>query len=501
MNRLVGSGSVDVAVVGAGFAGSILARILTRQGLDVALLERSVHPRFALGESSTPLANLCLERLARRYGLEDLHELAAWGRWKRAHPGLRVGLKRGFTFYAHAAGREFENGPDNEARLMVAASPDDAIADTQWYRADVDEFLVEQAIGAGALYRDATSVEEIEVADEVVRLRCGGDEPLALEARFVIDASGGGGAVQRGLSLAPFPRAPVTRSSLVYGHFEGVRAFRDVVGLEVGPYPDEWAAVHHVTADGWMYLLRFDDGLVSAGILSGEFGRADPETAWQAWLKRFPAIERQFAGATPVRDLAMAGPLQYRLAQAVGERWLLLPHAYGFVDPLYSTGIAWSLLGVERVARMFEQIDHLVAGAYEVAGDFSLFAAHSLLYFAVVSFAEASQRLHDRDDVMWQGFLGASDSRLIELFQESFGRLREVGRSQDAAARRVYVEWARDAIAPWNVGGFGFPARHNLYPVDLELLVRRSLLLGLTREQVEERLPRLRGSTVKRTDD
>ena len=53
-----------VAVVGSGFAGSLLARVLTVQGHDVVLLERGTHPRFAIGESSTPLANLTLERLA-----------------------------------------------------------------------------------------------------------------------------------------------------------------------------------------------------------------------------------------------------------------------------------------------------------------------------------------------------------------------------------------------------------------------------------------------------
>ena len=105
--------SYDIAVVGAGFAGSILARTLARQGLGVALLEKDRHPRFALGESSTPLANFCLERLAARYELPDLHALAAYGRWCAAYPELRRGLKRGFTFYSHRPGSDFSPGPDN----------------------------------------------------------------------------------------------------------------------------------------------------------------------------------------------------------------------------------------------------------------------------------------------------------------------------------------------------------------------------------------------------
>ena len=91
----------EVVVIGSGFAGSLMARVLAILGRDVVLLERGTHPRFAIGESSTPLANLSLERLARRYRMADCYRLAAHGRWLRHHPELRRGLKRGFTFYRH----------------------------------------------------------------------------------------------------------------------------------------------------------------------------------------------------------------------------------------------------------------------------------------------------------------------------------------------------------------------------------------------------------------
>ena len=52
---------VRLVIIGSGFAGSILARIAHRLGIDVVLIERGHHPRFALGESSTPLGNLALK--------------------------------------------------------------------------------------------------------------------------------------------------------------------------------------------------------------------------------------------------------------------------------------------------------------------------------------------------------------------------------------------------------------------------------------------------------
>ena len=80
--------SADVAIVGSGFAGSLLARILATIGYDVVLLERGRHPRFAIGESSTPMAHLTLERLGARYGLDDCRDLATHGRWLARRPEL-----------------------------------------------------------------------------------------------------------------------------------------------------------------------------------------------------------------------------------------------------------------------------------------------------------------------------------------------------------------------------------------------------------------------------
>ena len=58
-------GAYDIAIIGSGFAGSLLAMVARRLGRSVVLLEKAKHPRFAIGESSTPLANLILEDLAR----------------------------------------------------------------------------------------------------------------------------------------------------------------------------------------------------------------------------------------------------------------------------------------------------------------------------------------------------------------------------------------------------------------------------------------------------
>src|SRR6266496_3145621 len=124
----------DVAVIGSGFGGSLLAMIARRLGRSVVLLERGRHPRFAIGESSTPLANLLLEELARRYDLPEVAPLAKWSNWQKAHPEIACGLKRGFTFYHHRLGQPWKETAQRDNELLVAASPHDGVADTHWYR-------------------------------------------------------------------------------------------------------------------------------------------------------------------------------------------------------------------------------------------------------------------------------------------------------------------------------------------------------------------------------
>src|SRR5690242_14057909 len=135
----------DIAVVGSGFAGSLTALALMRRGRRVALIERGRHPRFAIGESSTPLANLLIEELADRYELPRIRPFSKWGSWQQVRPDVACGLKRGFTFFFHEPGERFPDDPDHRRQLLVAASPHDEIADTHWYRPEFDQALAEEA--------------------------------------------------------------------------------------------------------------------------------------------------------------------------------------------------------------------------------------------------------------------------------------------------------------------------------------------------------------------
>jgi len=83
------------------------------------------------------------------------------------------------------------------------------------------------------------------------------------------------------------------------------------------------------------------------------------------------------------------------------------------------------------------------------------------------------------------------------LARESLQRLLKIthdeGHAGTQGERAEFAKWIADAIAPRNIAGLAEPEKHNLYPVDFDALVENHALLGLSRNQVIERLSLLRG--------
>ncbi len=418
--------SYDLAVVGSGFAGSLLAMIARRLGRSVVLLEKGMHPRVVIGESSTPLSNLLLEELATHYDLPALRPLTKWGSWQRAYPQVAVGLKRGFTFHHHVLESPKKDDPDRQDQLLVAASPRDEIADTHWCRAQFDHLLVEEAQRLGVEYVDQVDLRQFqEEADGVTLPGARNGREVRFRAKFVVDATGPRGFLHRTLQLGERDSGlPPTQA--LYSHFSGVRRLGDIrfdriVGA-APPYPIDDAAVHHVFDGGWIWVLQFNNGITSAGVAATDmcasqlrFSEGAP--AWERLLDQIPALREQFANARAERPFTHMPRLSFRSAQIAGDRWALLPSAAGFVDPLLSTGFPLALLGVARLAKILEgdwerpgfstrlheyaeQTDRellatarLIGALYANMNNFPVFIALTLLYFAAASFSEAARRL------------------------------------------------------------------------------------------------------------
>ena len=502
----------DLAVVGSAFGGSLLAMIARRLGLRVVLIERGCHPRFAIGESSTPLANLLLEELAGRYDLPQLLPFTRWGTWQRAHPKIGCGLKRGFSFYHHEAGRPWAARDDGSNELMVAASPSDAVADTHWYRPDFDHWFQREAVAMGVEYSDQTGLRgATETADGVELTGVRNGIEVEFRARFVVDASGPRGFLSRvlGLGESPWPDYPATQA--LYSHFEGVRRWESLQLPDgVPPYPPDDSALHHVFDGGWMWVLRFNNGLTSAGIsvqsdLAAELRLSEGAPAWRRMLDRFPSVAAQFAEARPVREFTRLPCMPYRCSTMAGDRWALLPSAAGFVDPLMSTGFPLTLLGIERLARLLElgrapEKSTLEAYAAETRADLDASAAligvlHrnlgrpevfqpiSLLYFSAAIFAETTRRLGRPQS--GNGFLLRERSEFAAGVCEVVRLASAPEPDADAVGAAV-----RRTVEPVNLAGLGNPERRNRYPVDVNTLYASADKVGATRGELASMLQR-----------
>ncbi len=491
--------------------------MIARQlGHSVVLIEKGSHPRFVIGESSTPLSNLLLEELATRYNLPALRPLAKWGSWQRTYPDIACGLKRGFTFHHHTLGAQDAPDPHRQHQLLVAASPNDAIADTHWYRADFDRLLVQKAQELGADYVDQVALHRFTDTQNDVMLdgqRNGQD--LAFRAKFVVDATGPRGFLHHALQLGEreMPGYPATQA--LYSHFSGVgRLEQRFHPADMPPYPIDDAAMHHIFDGGWIWILHFNNGISSAGVaatdsLSSSLQLKQGAPAWQRLLDALPAARHEFADATAVRPFTHLPRLSFRSAQVTGPRWALLPSAAGFVDPLMSTGFPLTLLGISRLADAIEQdwetprfsnrlatyagqtdgellaTARLTASLYANMNHFPVFVSLSLLYFAAASYSEAARRL------------GKSHLAPSFLFYDHpvFGPacVRLFERAQQTLTKSEAAELARDilrTIEPFNVAGLGRPERRNWYPVEAGDLLQSADKLCATGDEIRSMLMR-----------
>jgi FADH2 O2-dependent halogenase len=508
----------DIAVVGSGFAGSLFAMIARRLGHSVVLIEKGAHPRIVIGESSTPLANLLFEELSVRYDLPALKPLAKWGSWQRAHPEIACGLKRGFTFHHHALDGERSFDPEHQDQLLVAASPHNEIADMHWYRADFDQFLMQEAQRLGVEYFDRVTLRSYE--DEADGARLSGERDgssVEFHARFVVDATGPRGFLHRALGLReiPFPDYLATHS--LYSHFSGVERLENTEFSRIDsqpPYPIDDAAVHHVFDGGWIWVLKFNNGMTSAGIVATdefarELGLQEGAAAWERMLDRIPALKAQFANACAERPFTHMPRLAFRSSAIKGERWALLPSAAGFVDPLLSTGFPLTLLGVTRLAEIVEsewgaakfaprlqeyaqQTDRellatarLIGALYASMNRFELFVALSLLYFAAATYAESARRLHKPH--LATSFLLCTHPEFGPACEQICARAQQELSEAETAdlIARIHA-----VIDPINVAGLGRRDRRNWYPVEADDMLNAAAKLDASRDEVKELLDR-----------
>ena len=307
----------EVLVVGGGPAGSSAAAILAERGHRVVLLEKARHPRFHIGESLLP-ANL---PLFERLGVAA--EIRA------------IGLpKRGAVFHAE--------GPARTQRFVFADGWNKALPFAyEVRRSQFDAILIARAAALGAEVIEECRAREVEFTGEAavrVSAEHAGTE-RRFEARYLIDASGRDTFLASRLNTKLRDRKHA--SCAMFAHFAGAR--RDADDARCGDISLFWID------QGWLWFIPLADGVTSVGaVVWPSYMKSrgqDLRAFFLATIARSPDLSARLTDAQLATEVEATGSYSYRCTRAHGERHLMIGDAYSFVDPVFSSGVLFAMVG------------------------------------------------------------------------------------------------------------------------------------------------------------
>ena len=346
----------DVAIIGSGMAGSSLAAILAKHGQRVVVFEAKTHPKFSIGESMILETSETMRALASLYGVPELAYFSSENYLPLI--GRSHGVKRHFSYLHHTAGAD--GNPTGVLQAVIPKAPHGH--ELHLFRQDADAFLTTTAVRYGATVWQNTPVQGLEVTPAHVTVKTAAG---SVSADYVVDAGGFRSPVADAFDLRDFDQQ--THSRALFTHMVEVPDYYTATGRGRGRLPFRAAegTLHHIFTGGWLWVIPFNNHtgatnpLCSVGLLLDPrlYPASDlsPEDEFRTFIRQFPSIERQFAGAKAVRPWTRTGRVQYSSKQVVGDRFALLGHAAGFIDPLYSKGLYTSLMSVSVLADLLLQ--------------------------------------------------------------------------------------------------------------------------------------------------
>jgi FADH2 O2-dependent halogenase len=328
----------DVAILGNGLSGSMLATILGKQGVSVVLIDADQHPRFAVGESTIPHTSLLISALAEKYDLPELEHLIHADTLAK-HVCTTCGIKRHFGYVYHRPGQVY----DRKEGLQFGTSARD---ENHWFRQDIDAYLHNLAVRYGAVPRQKTKVTDLEIDKQGVKLQTSTGEEI--RARYLVDGTGHKSILAERFGLRDNPCRLKHHARTLFTHMVDVPGFDEADR----PLPISYhkGTLHHCFERGWFWVIPFNNHPLSTNPLISVGLTIDPrrypkptnmsaEQEFNEFLKLYPSVAEQFTDGKAVRPWVSTERLQYSSKQTIGHRYCLMSHASGFVDPLFSRGM------------------------------------------------------------------------------------------------------------------------------------------------------------------
>ena len=329
----------DTIVIGGGPAGSTVATLVAEQGHRVLLLERTSTPQFKIGESLIPATYWTFKRLGMLEKLRASH----------------FPQKYSVQFYSRT-------GKASNPFYFFQTNPHDSAVTWQVLRSEFDQMLLDNAKEKGVEIRRGTGVREVlfegDTATGVVTQNVDGTRET-LNATVIVDSTGQRSLIGRQLSLNT--TEPNLKMASLFTHYEG--GHRDE-GIDEGAT----LILHTEEKDSWFWSIPLPYNRTSIGVV-GELdyllqNRRDADSKLNAQkifteeLAKCAPLQQRLEGANQLFPIQSTKDFSYRASRIAGNNWVLVGDAFGFLDPVYSTGLFLALKSGEMAADVIIEAFH-----------------------------------------------------------------------------------------------------------------------------------------------
>jgi flavin-dependent dehydrogenase len=353
----------DVIVMGGGPAGSSVASILAREGRQVILFEKEVFPRHHIGESL----------------MTDTY-------WTFRRMGLLEKLKE--SPFVRKYSVQFANAAGKESRpfYFFEAQHHESAVTWQVTRAKFDELLLNHAAEQGAVVHQGVLVKQVlfeggRAVGVEVQMPDGSREKYF--AKVVVDATG-----QMAMLSNKFRwrvRDPQLKKAVLYSYWKGVHREPDLNGGATLVLRTEHGS------GGWFWYIPLEDDITSVGIVADPDyllkGRGqDLAKIYNEEIEKCQPCAKRVARGERVDKIYSILDYSYRSKHNAGDGFIIIGDAYGFLDPIYSSGVLLALkmaeLAADAIHDSFQHDDFSAArlGQYQAKLDRGIESMRKLVY-------------------------------------------------------------------------------------------------------------------------
>jgi flavin-dependent dehydrogenase len=329
----------DTIVIGGGPAGSTVATLVAEQGHRVLLLERTSTPQFKIGESLIPATYWTFKRLGMLEKLRASH----------------FPQKYSVQFYSRT-------GKASNPFYFFQTNPHDSAVTWQVLRSEFDQMLLDNAKEKGVEIRRGIGVREVlfegDTATGVVTQNVDGTRET-FHATVIVDSTGQRSLIGRQLNLNT--TEPNLKMASLFTHYEG--GHRDE-GIDEGAT----LILHTEEKDSWFWSIPLPYNRTSIGVV-GELdyllqnrrdadGKLNAQKIFNEELAKCAPLQQRLEGANQLLPIQSTKDFSYRASRIAGNNWVLVGDAFGFLDPVYSTGLFLALKSGEMAADVIIEAFH-----------------------------------------------------------------------------------------------------------------------------------------------